>query len=399
MTQQVGGDILACQSCPEAARARPSDDDAADVAVRGIGQDRLADVAFGFQRGQLGAQPFGQPQGARQPVLVGLGQGLGPRLGDVERDPFGARPVGRAFRDPDRLARRGAFVDADEDALLRRPGPGNRVRRHVLAQLRVDPVGGGAQGQFAQRGQVALGEERGQGAGGLVVRIDLALLQPVHQFVGRQVDQLDLVGQFQHAVGNGFAHPHAGDAGDGLVQRLDVLDVQRGEDVDPRGQHLFDILPALLVPPAIGIGVGELVDQRQRRTAGQQAVEVHLGQRAALVDHRLAGQLRQPGKLGLGLGPAMGLDQGGQNIDALGPPAVRVVEHGPGLADPRRRADEDLQPAASFARCLRQQRVGRWANVGVRGHSVGVSSAPAGGIGNAASSARLVSSTFTRGSP
>src|SRR5574340_342426 len=46
-----------------------------------------------------------------------------------------------------------------------------------------------------------------------------------------------------------------------LVQALEMLDVDRRVDVDPGGQELLHVLPALLVARAGGVGVGELVDQ------------------------------------------------------------------------------------------------------------------------------------------
>jgi hypothetical protein len=273
------------------------------------------------------------------------------------------------------------------------------IRCHVFAHLRIHPVGGRAHGKFAERGQVALHEEGPQRPRRLVGGVDLALLQPVDQFVGRQVDQLDLVGHLQHAIGHRLAHAHAGDAGHRLVQGLDVLDVQRGVDIDAGGQYLLDVLPALFMAAAVGIGVRQFVDQGQRRFARQKRVKVHLGQRAAPVDDGFARQLRQTGELGLGFRAAVGFDQRGHNIHAFGALAVRIVQHRPSLAHPGGGAEEHLQPTPAFARGLRQKRLGRRADVGVGRHSVAGPPGTAGGIGKAASRAKLVVRTLTRGSP
>lgn len=121
---------------------------------------------------------------------------------------------------------------------------------------------------LAERRQVALGEEVLDGAGDLVVDVDLALPQPCDQSLRRQVDEFDLVGQFQHLVGNRLADPHAGDARHDVVEALEMLDVQRRVDVDGLEQVL-DVLPALGVPALREVAVGELVDQNQAPGGGR----------------------------------------------------------------------------------------------------------------------------------
>ena len=50
------------------------------------------------------------------------------------------------------------LVDADQDALARRPWAGDGVGLHVGQHLVVDPLRGAAQRQLAQGGQIAFGE-------------------------------------------------------------------------------------------------------------------------------------------------------------------------------------------------------------------------------------------------
>ena len=57
------------------------------------------------------------------------------------------------------------------------------MRLHVLEQLLVDPLGGAAQRQLAQRGQVARREIVLERALGLLRDVDLALLQALDQIV------------------------------------------------------------------------------------------------------------------------------------------------------------------------------------------------------------------------
>ena len=61
----------------------------------------------------------------------------------------------------------------------------------------------------------------------------------------------------------------------------------------------------------------------------------------------------------LGLGAAVGLDHADDDVDALALPLPRRLEHGVGLADAGRGADEDPEPAALGAAGLAQQRVRR----------------------------------------
>src|SRR6266850_1994011 len=50
--------------------------------------------------------------------------------------------------------------------------------------------------------------------------------------IGRQVDQLDVVGLLEHRVGHRLAHHHPGDLRDDVVERLEMLDIHGRVDVD-----------------------------------------------------------------------------------------------------------------------------------------------------------------------
>ena len=71
------------------------------------------------------------------------------------------------------------------------------------------------------------------------------------------------------AVRDGLAHPDAGDAGDDVVEALEVLDVQRRDDVDAGIQDLVDVLPALLVLRARCVGVRQLVNRARPADGGR----------------------------------------------------------------------------------------------------------------------------------
>ena len=80
----------------------------------------------------------------------------------------------------------------------------------VVLDVRVDVIGRPAQGQLAQREQVARGGRTACVARrGLLGHVDLALLQALEQLFGREIDELDLVRLVEHAVGHRLAHGHA----------------------------------------------------------------------------------------------------------------------------------------------------------------------------------------------
>ena len=115
----------------------------------------------------------------------------------------------------------------------------------VVLHLHVDTVGRSAQCQLAQGDQIALAEEVLYRPLGLLWQIHFTFFQPLQQVIGRQVDQLDLVGLLDDPIRHGFAHDHAGDLGHHVVQALDMLDIDGGIHIDPGIEQLGHILPAL----------------------------------------------------------------------------------------------------------------------------------------------------------
>ena len=88
-----------------------------------------------------------------------------------------------------------------------------------------------------------------------------------------------------------------------------MLDVERGEHVDAGVEQLLDVLPALLVAAARGVGVRELVDQDHRRAPGQHGVDVQLRHPVPRYSITGADDLEVAELLG-GAGAAVGLDHG-----------------------------------------------------------------------------------------
>ena len=237
--------------------------------------------------------------------------------------------VGQALGGADHGLAARVGADQRQDAVAGGPGTGNLVLLHPFAHVVVHVGGGAAQRDLAQGGEVAFLEVSVQGAAGVVGAVDAAFLQPGAQRRGGQVDQLHLVGGFQHVVGQGFGDADAGDAGHVVVEGFEVLDVQRGPHGQPGGDQLGHILPSLGMAGARGVGVGQLVHQQQAGAAGERGVQVELAQDLAAIGHLPQRQQRQVSELGLGFGAAMGLDHAAHHVDPFGPGGG-----GPGTASP-----------------------------------------------------------------
>jgi len=215
------------------------------------------------------------------------------------------------------------------------------VRRPVALEGLVDAVGQPEQGQLAQGGEVAGPEVVGEGRVDPGRRVDVAVSHPSPQRLRRHVDQLDLVSRPHDVVGHGLALHDAGDRLDDVVQRLEVLDVDRGDDVDAGGEQHLDVLPPLRPGGAGSVGVGQLVDEGDLRAAGEHRVDVELVEgRASVLDRSAWHELETLG-LGAGERATVGLQKADDDIGAPVGPSVRLREHGNGLPDARGGAEID----------------------------------------------------------
>ena len=262
--------------------------------------------------------------------------------------------------------------------------------RPVAGRLLPHFVGHGAQGELAQRGQIALAEEIRERLLDLFRLVDLALTQPAAQFLHRDIDVDDLVGAVEEGIGHGLAHAHAGGAGDGVVERLEVLDVDRRQHVNASLEQFEHVFVALGVPRARHIRVRQLIDHADPGMTPHDGVDVHLLEHGAAVLDPAARHDLEVLHLRLGLGAAIGLDDADNDVEAARAQGMRLLQHLVGLAHARRRADVDAQACAVLLFEALEQGVGR-GSVLRHDHYRG--------IGARASSARLRSSTFTTGSP
>ena len=168
------------------------------------------------------------------------------------------------------------MADADQDSFPGRPDVLDPLVLPVELHLLVNAVGGAAESEFAERDQVAFAEKILDGRGGLFRQVHFAFLHALEQVVGRQVDELDLVGAIEQKIRHGLAYVDARDLGDHVVQALEMLHVYGGVDGDARAEQLVDVLPAFLVAGAGGIRMGKFINEDDRGFAATGRVEIEL---------------------------------------------------------------------------------------------------------------------------
>ena len=300
---------------------------------------------------RLAPECLRQPQRIGDAVALFLGELQAARRLDAQCRPGRVQAVRETLGVAHQAGRSRVLADAYQNALARRPRTLDGMLLHVVKQLLVYPVGCAPQRQFAQCRQVGWREEMLKRALGLLGDVDFALFQTLDQVVRRQIDQLDRIGAVEHRVGNGFAHPYAGDLRNDVVEALDVLDVDRGIDVDAAVEQLFDIHATLGMPAAGRVGVREFIDQHDLRPARDDGVEIHLLEPLATVLDAPAWNDLETFQQRFGFLAAVRLDDSDYNIVAVLAPGAGSLQHGVGLADPGRCTDEDpqLSGAAFFA--------------------------------------------------
>ena len=233
----------------------------------------------------------------------------------------------------------------DDHPLARLPGVGDLLVGAIFRQRGVDLVGKPQQRDLAQRGQVAGAEVIGQRRVDPLRRVDVAVSKPAPQRFRRDVDQLDLSCFPDDLVGHGLALFDAGDLGDDVVEALQVLDIERRDHRDARVEQRFDVLPTLFVGAARNVAVRVLVDERHFRLAAQHRLDVEFGERASAVgDVVRRNDFDALDELG-DLLAAVRFHDRRDDVGAALQSAMRLAEHGAGLADTRRSAEVDAQLA------------------------------------------------------
>ena len=192
---------------------------------------------------------------------------------------------------------------------------------------------------------VLLREEIVECRSDLVGFIDFACLQAVDQFVGREVDVHHFVGHGQHAVRHALVHLDARNLLHGLVQPLDMLDVDRRDDADPRIEQLHHVLPALGIAAAFDIGVRQFVHDHDLGMQVQDGLRVHLLEFLAFVEEPAARHEGKPCDEGFRFGTAVRFDKSDADVHACVEQLMRFLQHAVTLTHPGTHADVDFELA------------------------------------------------------
>ena len=119
---------------------------------------------------------------------------------------------------------------------------------HVGEHLFVNPLCSPAQGKLTECVQVPLVEKLLDCPGRHVWDIHFSFPQALEKFRWCKVNYFDLIRFIDYPVGNRFADYYMGDLGDYIIEALDMLDIQRGIDIDTCIQQFLDILVTFQVP-------------------------------------------------------------------------------------------------------------------------------------------------------
>jgi len=152
----------------------------------------------------------------------------------------------------------------------------NGILSRGLPSALVDLRGELPESQFPELLQIRRLEEVLQRCLDPFRRIDLSLQQALAEILGRQVDVHELVRLAEHRVRYPLPDLDVGRFLHDVVEAFQMLDVQCGDDVDPLGQDILDILVPFGIPASGDIGVRQFVDEGNLGFPCQDGGKIHL---------------------------------------------------------------------------------------------------------------------------
>ena len=285
-----------------------------------------------------------------------------------------------------------------------RAAPALAPQRLLLLALAIDSARHLAQREFAQRGQVAGLEKILERLLDLCRRIDFSFAQAFAKLLDRHVDVDDLIRFRDEGIGHHLAHFDAGDAPHQRIERLDMLDVDRGDHADAVGDQLLDILVrfSCLEPGALVCASSSTIaTSGLRAIIASMSISVRVVPRYSMVRRGMTS--RSPIFSAVSARPCVST-QADHHVDSLGAQLVRLFQHLVGFPDTGGGADINLQPPFQRLSDQIKKRLGLGALVILHAMCSNAQpyhfSARACAFGGASlSSARLRVSTLTPGSP
>ena len=138
----------------------------------------------------------------------------------------------------------------------------------------------------------------------------------------------------------------AGDLLHLLVEALDMLNVDRRNDADPRIENLHYVLPPLGVLTSLDIGVSQLVNDHDLGMQVDDALRIHLLELLAFVKELAARNERKPCDEGFRFRTTVRFNVSDTHIDTCIEQLVCLLQHPVGFAHTGAHADIDLKLAA-----------------------------------------------------
>ena len=265
---------------------------------------------------------------------------------NVDHEELRTQALRHASSAGNKILRGGIGTDADGDTLAH----GNAAFFALLVaeglEIVVDGLGDMAECKLAQSDEVAFAEEILQSALGAVGGVDVAAAHAALQSFRSEVGHHDFIDALKDPVGYRFSYWNASEALHRGSDAFEVLDVERGKDVDAGVQNFEDVFVSLAVLAALDVRVSQLVDEHHGGMPRENGVDVHLFEGRAFVRKLLAGDHRElVGKFGGG-GAAVGFDDADHHILSATVAADGFAEHAVGLADAGGIAKEEFESAA-----------------------------------------------------
>ncbi len=265
---------------------------------------------------------------------------------DVHAEQLGAGPLGHSGGATDEMFGRRCAGDRDDQSFTGFPRTLDAVLVAVLEQFVVDPVGDPQQGEFSQRTQVPGSEVVAEGGVDALSGVDVAVCDAAAQRLGGHVDEFDLVRAADDVVGDRLLLLDTGDSGECVVEGLEVLDVDGGDDVDTGVEERLDVLPSLRIRRTRRVRVRHLVDEGDIGSPSEHGIEVHVVElRTAIRDLSARDDFEAVEELS-GSFASVGFDHGHDDVGSALDAAPSFLQHLEGLPDAGRGAEIHPQAPA-----------------------------------------------------
>ena len=147
---------------------------------------------------------FAEPTHGDPPVAVGVGEAQKSQRLNINDGPLGIERIRHPFACAHQLLRLRVRPHGDENPVAGDAGASS-LRRRQRTRGGFHAIRDPAQRDLPQRHEILLAEEALDRRRHLVGNVDLAGMEPRDEVIGRQVDQLDVIGLVEHLVGQRLA--------------------------------------------------------------------------------------------------------------------------------------------------------------------------------------------------